>query len=89
MHPFYGGLDGGSISLQGRLFTLRRRGARYQGGSSCGTGGGPQTYRGRRHFLPKEEDDMKKWIGISLVIAAVAVGGFYGLVYAALRTLVA
>ena len=32
---------------------------------------------------------MKKWIGISLVIAAVAVGVFYGLVYAALRALVA
>ena len=35
------------------------------------------------------DDDMKKWIGIFLVIAAVAVGVFYGLVYAALRALVA
>ena len=32
---------------------------------------------------------MKKWIGISLAIAAVAVGLFYGLVYAALRAFVA
>ena len=37
-------------------------------------------------FFTQGEDDMKKWIGISLAVAAVAVGLFYGLVYAALRS---
>ena len=49
----------------------------------------PISHWGPSPLFTQGENDIKKWIGISLVIAAVAVGVFYGLVYAALRTLVA